>query len=111
MSQYGKRKLPRLAFNAPVVLGFTAICLIAHILNRLTHGASNRLLFSVYRAPLTDPLTWLRMVGHIFGHMDWNHLMGNMMYILLLGPMLEEKYGSLDLALIILITEIGRAHV
>ena len=94
----------RLSFNAPVTLGFAGICLLALMLNYITRGASNRALFSVYRAPLTNPLTYLRMVGHIFGHMDIDHFMGNMMYILLLGPMLEEKYGSRDLALVILIT-------
>ena len=92
----------RLSFNAPVVLGFAAICLAALGLSRLTGGASDRALFSVYRASLASPLTWLRMVCHVFGHADWNHLLGNMMYVLLLGPMLEEKYGGRDLALVML---------
>jgi len=30
----------------------------------------------------------------VFGHADWNHLLGNVMYILILGPMIEEKYGT-----------------
>ena len=92
----------RLSFNAPVVLGFVGVCLLSMALNLITGGASNRTLFSVYRAPLSDPLTWLRMVCHVFGHADWNHLLGNMMYVLLLGPMLEEKYGGRDLALVML---------
>ena len=92
----------RLSFNAPVVLGFVGVCLVSMALNLVTGGASNRALFSVYRAPLADPLTWLRMVCHVFGHADWNHLLGNMMYVLLLGPMLEEKYGGRDLALVML---------
>ena len=92
----------RLSFNAPVVLGFVGVCLVSMALNLITGGASNRTLFSVYRAPLSDPLTWLRMVCHVFGHADWNHLLGNMMYVLLLGPMLEEKYGGRDLALVML---------
>ena len=92
----------RLSFNAPVVLGFVGVCLLSMALNLITGGASNRALFSVYRAPLSDPLTWLRMVCHVFGHADWNHLLGNMMYVLLLGPMLEEKYGGRDLALVML---------
>ena len=95
-------KKPRLSFNAPVVLGFVGVCLVSMALNLITGGASNRTLFSVYRAPLADPLTWLRMVCHVFGHADWNHLLGNMMYVLLLGPMLEEKYGGRDLALVML---------
>ena len=95
---------PVLSFNAPVTLCFAAICFAAFGINALTGGASNRLLFSVYRAPLTDPLTYIRMFGHIFGHVGWDHLMGNMMYILLLGPMLEEKYGSIDMAIIMFTT-------
>ncbi len=99
-----KRKIsiPKIAFNAPAVLGFAGVCLAAMLLNILTGGTTNRLLFSVYRAPLTDPLTWLRMVCHVFGHADWNHLLNNMMYLLLLGPMLEEKYGSKDVLLVML---------
>lgn len=104
MNRQGNRRGFRLAFNAPAVLGFAGVCLAAMVLNQLTGGASNRAVFSVYRASLADPLTWLRMVGHVFGHADWNHLMNNMMYILLLGPMLEEKYGSVDLMLVMLAT-------
>ncbi len=104
MTTNTNRRGVRLAFNSPAVLSFAGVCLLAMVLNRVTGGASNRLLFSVYRAPLTDPLTWLRMVGHVFGHTGWNHLMNNMMYILLLGPMLEEKYGSVNLVLVMLAT-------
>ena len=46
----------------------------------------------------------MRFFGHIFGHADFNHLINNMMYILILGPMLEEKYGSRDLAIIMAVT-------
>jgi len=42
--------------------------------------------------------------GHIFGHASWEHLLGNFMLILLLGPILEERHGSLSLAIMILIT-------
>ena len=96
-----KRKFP-VSVNSPAVLGFCGICLLAMILNLITGGASNRALFSVYRSSLASPLTWLRMVCHVFGHADWGHLLGNLMYILILGPMLEEKYGSLDLMLVML---------
>ena len=104
MNQNSGRRGVRLAFNAPAVLGFAGVCLLAMALNGLTGGRSNRLLFSVYRAPLSNPLTWLRMCTHVFGHADWNHLLNNMMYILLVGPMLEEKYGSVNLILVILAT-------
>ena len=96
----------KISFNAPAVLGFMVLCVAAQVLNIVTGGTANRLFFSVYRARVTDPLAWVRCVGHIFGHADWNHLINNMMYILILGPMLEEKYGSADLVVVMLATAI-----
>ena len=103
---YGTPKKQRIgiSFNAPVILGFAAVCVIAQILNIVTGGASNRAVFSVYGASLLDPLTWVRCIGHVFGHAGWDHLFGNLMYILILGPMIEEKYGAKNTAIIILVT-------
>lgn len=94
----------KVAFNSPVILGFTAICLISLLLSMITHGASNNLVFSVYRSSLANPLTYLRFFGHIFGHASWEHFINNIMYILLLGPLLEEKYGKTDMVMIIAVT-------
>lgn len=41
---------------------------------------------------------------HVFGHSGVEHFMGNITYILLLGPLLEEKYGSKLLIQSIVIT-------
>ncbi len=84
----------RLSYNAPVVISFALASLLALILNWVTGGKSNSLLFSVYRAPLRDPLSWLRVFLHVLGHAGYAHFMGNMMLILVVGPPLEEKYGS-----------------
>ena len=100
------KKRLKVTLNAPVVIGFVAICFVAMVLNYASEGEAVRLLFSTYRAPLWSPLTWLRGVTYIFGHADLAHMVGNMSYLLLLGPMLEEKYGSERLALIIAITAI-----
>lgn len=94
----------RISFNAPAVLSFAIICLVVQVLNILTHGASNRAVFSVYRSSFLDPLAYVRCVGHVFGHADWDHLIGNMMYLLILGPMLEEKYGTSNIIFIMLAT-------
>ena len=88
------KKKWRISYNAPAVLTFVLICLIATVLNHLTGGNSNRLVFSTYHSSLLSPLTWLRFFTHVFGHISWEHFMGNAIYLLLLGPMLEEKYGS-----------------
>ncbi len=90
--------MPRITINAPVVLGFVLICVLAQVMGTLTGGASTWAFFACYRGPLNDPFTYLRLITHAFGHAGWEHLIGNMSYILLLGPLLEEKYGSVTLA-------------
>ena len=80
--------------NSPVILGFALVCLGVLVLNILTGGRSNKLLFMTWHSSLKSPLTYLRFFTHILGHSGWSHYIGNMAYILLLGPMLEEKYGS-----------------
>lgn len=105
-----KKKL-RITFNAPVVLSLVAISFIATLLNYMTAGLSGRILFMTYHSPILSPMTWIRAFTHIFGHADWTHLIGNMSYILLLGPMLEEKYSSNTLAAVIAITAFGTSLV
>ncbi len=78
--------------NAPITLGFVAICLLALLLDYVTDGASTALVFSTYGSSWLAPMTYVRLVGHVFGHGGIDHLTSNMLYILLLGPMLEEKY-------------------
>ncbi|MBR6186043.1 MAG: rhomboid family intramembrane serine protease [Clostridia bacterium] len=102
MSASGRRF--RISFNAPAVLGFVGICVAVQVLSVLTGGASNRALFSVYRSSFADPLAYLRCIFHVFGHGDWSHLMSNMMYVLILGPMLEEKYGTSNMIFVMLVT-------
>ena len=95
------RRLPKITFNAPVVLGFTFICVAVQIVSTLTGGASTAALFTFHTTSLAHPLEYFKLVSFAFGHVSWNHLIGNMSYILLLGPLLEEKYGSPRLAAII----------
>ena len=94
----------KISFNAPVILGFTIICFVALLLNNITSGVTNRMFFSVYRSSLLSPLTYIRFFGHVLGHADWSHFIGNIMLILIVGPLLEEKYGSANMLFIILAT-------
>ena len=94
----------RITFNAPVTLCIVGISFLATLLSYLTDGSIGQEYFMTYRAPIASPGTWVRSFTHIFGHADWSHLIGNMSYLLLLGPLLEEKYSSRALALVVAIT-------
>ena len=94
----------RIQYNAPVTLTFTLAALTALVFTHITGGQIVPLLFSVYRAPVSDPFMYLRLFGHVLGHADINHYFGNFVIILLVGPMLEEKYGGKWLALMMAFT-------
>lgn len=100
-----KRKV-KILFNSPVVLWFTIICLIALVLGMITRGATNSMFFSVYHSSFANPLTYVRLIGHIFGHAGWEHFIGNITLILVVGPLLEEKYGSFNILFVILATAV-----
>ena len=99
-------------FNAPVILSFALLSLIALLLGSWTDGATTYQYFSVYRSSLSDPLTYVRFFGHVLGHADYEHYMGNMLLLLLVGPGLEEKYGSGTMVWTIAVTAVvtGLVH-
>ena len=103
----------RLSFNAPVTLTFVALCVVVRLVGVLTKHQSDYLVFSVGRSSFLEPLTYVRLFTHILGHADWGHLLNNMMYVLLLGPMIEEKYGARSTVLVILATAVvtGLIHM
>ena len=94
----------RIHYNAPVVLTFALLALGVLVLDTVTGGRSTTAAFCVYRASFADPLTYVRLFGHVLGHASYEHYMGNMMLLLVIGPALEEKYGSDKLLFSILFT-------
>ena len=96
--------IKRIQYNAPVTLTFAIISGLALALSHLTNGTSNRLFFMVYRAPLTDPLMYLRLFTHALGHADMTHFLNNFIIILLVSPMLEEKYGTRQMINMMVVT-------
>lgn len=98
------KKIVGLSFNSPVILSFTFICFIVLALDLITAGRTTYTFFSVYRSSFANPLTYLRIFSHVLGHANWEHLFGNMTMLLVVGPLLEEKYGSANTLFVILAT-------
>lgn len=70
------------------------LCAIVLFIGWITGGKTDELFFSVYRSSLANPLTYVRFFGHVLGHADIFHLVNNLMLILVIGPLVEERYGS-----------------
>jgi len=94
----------KITFNSPVILSFVAVSFFILIVNYISGGVSNQIAFMTYHSELSSPMTYVRLFTHVLGHEGWEHFIGNMTYILLLGPMLEEKYGSFRILQVIAIT-------
>jgi membrane associated rhomboid family serine protease len=48
--------------------------------------------------------SWVGLFTHVIGHFNWEHFINNFTLILLIGPILEDNYGSLTLFYMMLIT-------
>ena len=83
-----------LQYNAPTTLTFSLLCLFVLFLDFITDGNSTVKLFCVYRASWSDPLSYIRIFTHVLGHADFSHMTGNLVLMLVVGPALEERYGS-----------------
>lgn len=95
----------KLTYNAPVVLTFSLVALGVLIGSLLSGGWLSQTLFTVYPTmEWSNPVDYLRLVTHVLGHQDMAHLVGNLTFILLLGPSLEEKYGAANLVEMMLLT-------
>jgi membrane associated rhomboid family serine protease len=95
--------LKRFNYNSPVILTMTLISFAILMIQGYTNINTLKL-FAVYRSSLLDVLFYIRLLGHVLGHANWEHFINNFLIILILGPMLEEKYGSKKLLLMMAVT-------
>ena len=105
--------MKKIKFNSPVVLWFAILSFIALLLNSFTNGWANSYIFSIYQTSFTDPMQYVRLFTHVLGHGCLSHYTNNMLMFLLVGPLLEEKYGSKQLLSIILVVALatGLVHI
>ena len=87
------------------MIGFSLVSLAALLLSNLTGGTSNRLVFSVYRSAIS-PLFILRLFCHVLGHSSFTHYVTNIALILSLGPIVEERWGSIRVLIMFAITAV-----
>ena len=97
----------RLTYHAPVTLTFALAAVAITGADAVLGHALTAAFFSAPPMFSLDPITLLRMVAHVLGHQGWEHCLGNMMLLLLLGPMVEERYGSAPFLAMIVITALA----
>lgn len=89
-------------YNSPVVLTFALLC------TAIYYFSSDSMMTTFFAVGTSvdwsNPVSIFNLISHILGHSSMEHLLGNMTFILLLGPIVEEKYGSKLTLFMILVT-------
>ncbi len=101
--------MPRIHYNAPGVLTFSLLAMVFCLIDADKWcAAPGRGGFS-----FSHPMDYFRLFTHVLGHDGWPHLLGNLTFILLLGPILEDRYGTGNMVLMILATALvtGMANI
>jgi membrane associated rhomboid family serine protease len=98
----------KISYNAPVSLSLSLISVF--ILWADSSGIVPGLIQRLFMVEgygtfnFHDTSGYVRLISYILGHRDWDHCVGNMTLILLLGPALEERYSSFNLLVMIIFT-------
>ena len=97
------RFIKRIQYNSPLILTFALVAFAAAGVCTLWPDRGH-FFFSVYKTSFLDPFFYMRLFTHVLGHTDLSHYFSNFLIILLVGPMLEEKYGSKKLLILMAVT-------
>jgi membrane associated rhomboid family serine protease len=97
----------RLKYNAPATLTFSISATLILLANQYIMPGIIEALFTAEGSQTfryDDIPAYIRMFTHVLGHANWDHLLSNLTLILLLGPVLEEKYGTRSVAMMMIAT-------
>ncbi|MFT5819485.1 MAG: membrane associated rhomboid family serine protease [Crocinitomix sp.] len=93
----------KITFNSPIILTFSFLCAGVYLLNH-PFGLAEDLFRLMPEWDLGSIKWYFRLFSNALGHANSDHLMGNLAFILLLGPIVEEKYGSKNMAIMLFTT-------
>lgn len=95
----------RPSYNSPVILTFALAACLIMAADGLMGGHLTPSLFATYPGfDFASPISYFRLISHVLGHKHWAHLTANFSVILLVGPILEERYGSAQIGKMMLLT-------
>ena len=108
-----EERLRRVTRRAPVTWGLAAANVLLFAAMALTHGRLFHFSPSVLLgwggglAPRVFGQEWWRAGSHLFVHGDLAHLAGNLLFLLLIGPLVERLLGPVRMALVYLLAGLG----
>lgn len=101
----------KISYNSPVILTYSLICLIVLSICQILPDNFSNLFVLRGGFNWSSIEDYFGLFSYVFGHKTWDHFLGNISFILLIGPVLEEKYGSRQMVGLIFLTAIISALV
>ncbi len=98
----------KITFNSPIILSFSFLSVFIFVLTEYLSMELDWFTLS----PSFNFADWTyypRLFTYTIGHKNVDHIIGNLSFILLLGPIIEEKYGAKNTLIIILSTALVTA--
>ena len=99
----------KITYNSPVILSFSIASVILFFVNNLLGGTLNSILILSPNFNSGNITDYISMFTYTLGHGSIQHLFGNLSLMLIIGPIIEEKYGSSKLIAMMLITALFTA--
>lgn len=93
----------KITFNSPVILTFSILCAVVYLVTG-PMGVMQDMFVLIPEWDFSSAAWYVRLFSHTMGHASTEHLMGNLAFILLIGPIVEEKYGGKNLLLMMVST-------
>jgi len=97
----------RVRYNAPVILTFTLLATGVLVVDQFLNGFAQAWFACPPRLTDAGALDYLRLFTYVLGHKSWLHLISNFSFVLLIGPVLEEKHRSGAILLMLLVTALA----
>lgn len=104
----------KFAFDAPVTLFFVLISLVLFILN--TFAFKGSMTKAILASPTSlngklpflpsDFSSYLRLLCYVFGAKSVSVLFSNLILILILGPAMEDRYGSVVIGIMMIVASV-----
>ena len=94
----------KISYNSPVVLSFSILASAVFLMQYMTSSIGYGWFHLPGHFQHANIISYFQLFSYPLGHASTEHLIGNLSFILLLGPVLEEKYGSKKLLMMIMST-------
>ncbi len=99
------KKSFKLIYDSPVAVSFVLLSLLLYVLDSFALKGKLGAFFSV-PSPFnfSKPIMYFSLVFHVFANDTWQHFFVDSLMIMILGSVLEERYGSSFLGVMIFIS-------